>query len=119
LDAAVAAHMPQFDTLFAQCVPDQPMAVAATRVLLTAHQRNTILLGAAQQAFQTATEETRCGDSLVDHLIAVIELLARRSSAKLAPEIEILQSRVDDRGLQRFLVEVGKLLGIRGRANVD
>lgn len=114
LHRAIAANMADLDAALFHHPSHQQKAMTHTRVFLAAHDRHAIVLDALEQPLDADQKVGAFGDSVVEHVTGlIVKLVTRRAATQLIPHKHILQSCRNNRRLQLFAIELGRVRRIR------
>lgn len=82
--------MRDLETVRRQHATDQQMAMAASRIFFTAHQRDTPPVATRLNPADSLLERGSFGKPSIEHVtVIVVEFLTRRSTAQLVPHGDI------------------------------
>jgi len=105
---SVAADVLHLDAIPLQHGPNQQPTVAVRGILFTAHQRNGQSSGKADfQPFNSLSELYGLGYALIIGMaLHVVEGFIGWSTSQLLTHVDVSKSRIDDRPLKVWLVEL-------------
>ena len=111
--------MDHVHALLGKNATDQQSPMAVRRIFLTAQQCYAAGVGALQKQADTLPECGRFGQPIVEDVpILVVELFTFRPASKRIPEEPIRHSVDSQVLLDRLLVEVGNIAGVRTRPDI-
>jgi len=120
LRPAVAAEVDDADAVVLQHAAHQQPAVAVGRVFLAAKDGRAGLREPFQQPLDSLPETGRFGQRAVQHPpLVVIESLVLGAPAQQVAEVQILNSQVMKRRMDRLAIELRGIPRIGTRSNVD
>jgi len=114
LNPAVAANVLDLNSMVDQHPADQQLPVARDWIFLGAKYRYVVFADSPLQSRQTLLEKRSCRDAVVqDMAFVIVKFISLGPSAQFPPEIEVTNSNVLEDRLQRFVIELRGVLGVR------